>query len=216
MAACRRGTGCGPSCFRPPSNSRSPSSGARFRRSPTIGAAPTFDNTIAALDAAGRRLGRVGTVFGVMNLNMSTPAYQALQREWGPRLVGGAGRDPAQRPALPAHPRGLRGARAVRPDSGPAAADASRPTSSSCSAAPISTTRRSSSFPPTISSWRGCSPISARSCSRTNRPISSRPRPSWPACPRTSATRPPRRRASATCRPASSRSSTPARRSIRS
>ncbi len=49
-------------------------------------AAPTFENTIAALDAAGQRLGRVQTLFGVMNLNMSTPAYQALQREWGPRL----------------------------------------------------------------------------------------------------------------------------------
>ena len=50
-------------------------------------AAPTFENTIAALDAAGQRLSRVGTLFGVMTLNMSTPAYQALQREWGPRLA---------------------------------------------------------------------------------------------------------------------------------
>jgi peptidyl-dipeptidase Dcp len=50
-------------------------------------AAPTFENTIAALDGAGQRLGRVQTLFGVMNLNMSTPAYQALQREWGPRLA---------------------------------------------------------------------------------------------------------------------------------
>ena len=49
--------------------------------------APTFANTIEALDRAGRRLDRVGALFGVMTNNMSTPAYQALQREWGPRLA---------------------------------------------------------------------------------------------------------------------------------
>ena len=50
-------------------------------------AAPTFANTIEPLERAGDRLQQVGAVFGVMTSNMSTPEYQALQREWGPRLA---------------------------------------------------------------------------------------------------------------------------------
>jgi peptidyl-dipeptidase Dcp len=49
-------------------------------------AAPTFANTIEAMERTGRRLNRVGAVFGVMTSNMATPEYQALQREWSPRL----------------------------------------------------------------------------------------------------------------------------------
>jgi peptidyl-dipeptidase Dcp len=49
--------------------------------------APTFANTMEALDRAGRRLDRLQALFGVMTSNMSSPAYQALQREWGPRLA---------------------------------------------------------------------------------------------------------------------------------
>ena len=49
--------------------------------------AATFANTIEALDRAGRRLDRVQAIWGVMTSNMSTPAIQALQREWGPRLA---------------------------------------------------------------------------------------------------------------------------------
>lgn len=50
-------------------------------------ATPDFDNTIAALQRAGRTKERVLRVFGVMRLNLSTPAYQALDREWQPRLA---------------------------------------------------------------------------------------------------------------------------------
>ena len=50
-------------------------------------AAPTFANTIEALERAGERLDRVGAVFGVMTSNMTTPEYQRLQREWSPRLA---------------------------------------------------------------------------------------------------------------------------------
>ncbi len=46
-----------------------------------------FANTIEALERAGQRLDRVGAVFGVMTSNMTNPEYQALQREWGPRLA---------------------------------------------------------------------------------------------------------------------------------
>jgi peptidyl-dipeptidase Dcp len=49
-------------------------------------AAPTFQNTVEPLERAGERLGRVGSLFGVMSSNMATPEYQALQREWGPKL----------------------------------------------------------------------------------------------------------------------------------
>jgi peptidyl-dipeptidase Dcp len=49
-------------------------------------AAPTFQNTVEPLERAGERLGRVGSLFGVMSGNMATPEYQALQRDWGPKL----------------------------------------------------------------------------------------------------------------------------------
>jgi peptidyl-dipeptidase Dcp len=50
-------------------------------------AAPTFENTIEAMEKAGRRLGRVESVFSVMTNNMSTPEYQALDKEWSPKLT---------------------------------------------------------------------------------------------------------------------------------
>ena len=50
-------------------------------------AAPTFANTVVPLERAGQRLDRVLSVFGVMTSNMATPAYQALDREWSPRLA---------------------------------------------------------------------------------------------------------------------------------
>ena len=48
--------------------------------------APTFANTMEAMERAGQRLGRVQAVFGVMTDNVSTPAYQALDKEWSPKL----------------------------------------------------------------------------------------------------------------------------------
>jgi peptidyl-dipeptidase Dcp len=48
--------------------------------------APTFANTVEALEKAGQRLDRVLSLFGVMTDNMTTPAYQALEKEWSPRL----------------------------------------------------------------------------------------------------------------------------------
>jgi peptidyl-dipeptidase Dcp len=46
----------------------------------------SFANTVEALERTGRRLGRVGAVYGVMTSNMTNPQYQALQKEWGPKL----------------------------------------------------------------------------------------------------------------------------------
>jgi peptidyl-dipeptidase Dcp len=47
----------------------------------------TFDNTFVPLQDAGRQLTRVNVLFGVMTNNMNTPEYQALDREWSPRLA---------------------------------------------------------------------------------------------------------------------------------
>ena len=46
----------------------------------------TFANTVEALEKTGRRLGRVAAIYGVMTSNMTNQQYQALQKEWGPRL----------------------------------------------------------------------------------------------------------------------------------
>ncbi|WP_374942395.1 M3 family metallopeptidase [Sphingomonas sp.] len=60
---------------------------AEYARITADPAAPTFANTILPMQLAGQRLGRVNTLFGVMTGNMNTPAYQALDREWSPRLA---------------------------------------------------------------------------------------------------------------------------------
>jgi peptidyl-dipeptidase Dcp len=49
-------------------------------------AAPTFENTIEAMEKAGQRFSRVENVFAVMTDNMSTPEYQALDKEWQPKI----------------------------------------------------------------------------------------------------------------------------------
>jgi peptidyl-dipeptidase Dcp len=50
-------------------------------------APPTFENTIAAQERAGRTLDRVVTLYGVYGGTMSTPDYQAVEREMAPRLA---------------------------------------------------------------------------------------------------------------------------------
>jgi peptidyl-dipeptidase Dcp len=61
--------------------------------------APTFANTVEALERAGERLTRVQSLLGVMTSNMATPEYQALQREWSPKLAA-ASDEIAFNPAL--------------------------------------------------------------------------------------------------------------------
>jgi peptidyl-dipeptidase Dcp len=53
-------------------------------------AAPTFENTIAAMENAGRPLDRVVRMFSVMTDNMSTEAYEALNLEMAPKLAAAA------------------------------------------------------------------------------------------------------------------------------
>ena len=52
--------------------------------------APTFDNTIAAMERTGRTLDRVERMFSVARENVTTPEYQALEREWQPKLSAAA------------------------------------------------------------------------------------------------------------------------------
>jgi len=50
-------------------------------------AAPTFDNTIAAMQDAGRHIDRATTIFGVMTDNVSNEQVQAVEAEWSPRIT---------------------------------------------------------------------------------------------------------------------------------
>jgi peptidyl-dipeptidase Dcp len=49
-------------------------------------AAPTFENTIEAMERSGERLDYVQSVFGVYSSNLSTPEVQAINKEWSPKL----------------------------------------------------------------------------------------------------------------------------------
>jgi peptidyl-dipeptidase Dcp len=48
---------------------------------------PTFENTLAALERAGRVLDRAETVFSVWGSSMSTDEFQAVEREMAPRMA---------------------------------------------------------------------------------------------------------------------------------
>ncbi len=49
-------------------------------------AAPTFANTIIALEKSGRALDRLEALWGVFTANLQTPEVNALDQEWAPRL----------------------------------------------------------------------------------------------------------------------------------
>jgi peptidyl-dipeptidase Dcp len=50
-------------------------------------AAPTFDNTIAALERSGKTFKRVNAIYGVWSTTMSSQEFQAVEREMQPRLA---------------------------------------------------------------------------------------------------------------------------------
>lgn len=50
-------------------------------------AAPTFENTIVAMERAGQTFDRVGTLYNVWQSTMSTPEFQAVQKEMAPKLA---------------------------------------------------------------------------------------------------------------------------------
>jgi peptidyl-dipeptidase Dcp len=49
--------------------------------------APTFANTIEAMEDGGRHLDRAGTLFSVLSSSLATPEVQEVQAEWYPRLT---------------------------------------------------------------------------------------------------------------------------------
>jgi peptidyl-dipeptidase Dcp len=49
--------------------------------------APTFDNTIVALEKSGRAFGRVQTLYGVWSTTLSSPEFEALETVMAPRLA---------------------------------------------------------------------------------------------------------------------------------
>ena len=50
-------------------------------------AAPTFENTIVAIERAGQTLDRVSTIYSVWGSTMAGPEFQAVQREMAPKLA---------------------------------------------------------------------------------------------------------------------------------
>jgi hypothetical protein len=63
---------------------REPRRGRRIANDP---AAPTFQNTIAAMENTARRLDRVGTIYGIWSSTMNGPEFQAVEREMAPKLA---------------------------------------------------------------------------------------------------------------------------------
>ena len=53
----------------------------------SIAEAPTFENTILALENAGSLLNRISAVFSNLNSSTTTPAVQALDKELSPKLA---------------------------------------------------------------------------------------------------------------------------------
>jgi peptidyl-dipeptidase Dcp len=73
--------------FKPALETGMPESLAEVDRIAKDLASPTFDNTIAALERAGRTLDRVQTIYGVFGSTMNGPEFQVVQREMAPRLA---------------------------------------------------------------------------------------------------------------------------------
>lgn len=51
------------------------------------GSAPTFEDTIVAMERTGHTLDRVSTVYGIWSSNMSTPEFRAVEAEMDPKLA---------------------------------------------------------------------------------------------------------------------------------
>jgi peptidyl-dipeptidase Dcp len=78
--------------FRPALEAAMAENLAEIERIANDPAAPTFENTIVALERAGRTLDRVRAVYGIWSSNLNTPEFQTVQREMAPRLAAFADR----------------------------------------------------------------------------------------------------------------------------
>jgi len=77
-----------------------------------VKAAPTFDNTIAALEDSGRALTRATTLFGVYTTTMATKEVQAVEKELAP-ILAAYGDEIVQNEALFARVKAVYDARAA-------------------------------------------------------------------------------------------------------
>lgn len=50
-------------------------------------AAPTFENTVAAMERTGAKLDRVATIYYIWSSNMNTPEFAAVEREMAPKFA---------------------------------------------------------------------------------------------------------------------------------
>src|SRR5258706_3794283 len=50
-------------------------------------APPTFENTLAAMERAGKALERAHTIYGVYSSTMQSPEFQEVEREMEPKLA---------------------------------------------------------------------------------------------------------------------------------
>lgn len=48
--------------------------------------APTFDNTIAALELSGQKISRISTIYGIYRSNLSSPEFNVIDREMSPKF----------------------------------------------------------------------------------------------------------------------------------
>ena len=85
--------------------------------------APTFENTIVALEKTGDLLGRVDRIFSNLSAANTNPALQKIETEMAPKLAAHQRRDLPQRPALQAHRDALQQPRQTRPRRGIELAD---------------------------------------------------------------------------------------------
>src|SRR5438876_3237400 len=50
-------------------------------------APPTFENTLAAMERAGKTLDRAHTIYGIYSSTMQSPEFQEVEREMEPKLA---------------------------------------------------------------------------------------------------------------------------------
>ena len=73
--------------FKPALESAMTQNLAEIEKIASDSAAPTFDNTIVAMERAGSTLDRVSTLYGVWGSTMASPEFQVVQREMAPKLA---------------------------------------------------------------------------------------------------------------------------------
>src|SRR5471032_3297360 len=125
--------------------------------------APTFDNTIVAMEKSGQLLNRVATVFGSLSGANTNDAMEALDRDLAPKLA-------AHNDAIRPIPSCMRASRRCTTSATSCTSTPNRSicwsatTPTSCAPAPSCRPPTRKSSRPTTPNWRSCKPPSARTC----------------------------------------------------